>query len=129
MTQPLPTPTEPFFLFAACEGTGSGSRFQTVDSSNIDGFVNCTKILGNLDFLITGLNGLEILLCLPGPPPHPSPHSSLYSFNPSYVKLIKNPNHTILEVPEDLAVLHSTSHPGLESCPRQPEAIAYHLAE
>ncbi|XP_061062299.1 receptor tyrosine-protein kinase erbB-3 [Eubalaena glacialis] len=41
----------------ACEGTGSGSRFQTVDSSNIDGFVNCTKILGNLDFLITGLNG------------------------------------------------------------------------
>ncbi|EDL84834.1 v-erb-b2 erythroblastic leukemia viral oncogene homolog 3 (avian), isoform CRA_a [Rattus norvegicus] len=41
----------------ACEGTGSGSRYQTVDSSNIDGFVNCTKILGNLDFLITGLNG------------------------------------------------------------------------
>ncbi|XP_068935197.1 receptor tyrosine-protein kinase erbB-3 isoform X1 [Petaurus breviceps papuanus] len=41
----------------ACEGTGSGSRFQTVDSSNIDGFVNCTKILGNLDFLITGLQG------------------------------------------------------------------------
>ncbi|XP_037705555.1 receptor tyrosine-protein kinase erbB-3-like [Choloepus didactylus] len=41
----------------ACEGTGSGSRFQTVDSSNINGFVNCTKILGNLDFLITGLNG------------------------------------------------------------------------
>ncbi|KAM8980771.1 LOW QUALITY PROTEIN: receptor tyrosine-protein kinase erbB-3-like [Sarcophilus harrisii] len=41
----------------ACEGTGSGSRFQTVDSSNIDGFVNCTKILGNLDFLITGLKG------------------------------------------------------------------------
>lgn len=48
--------TEPL-VFAACEGTGSGSRFQTVDSSNIDGFVNCTKILGNLDFLITGLNG------------------------------------------------------------------------
>eukprot|EP00069_Balaena_mysticetus_P001862 bmy_03933T0 len=55
----------------ACEGTGSGSRFQTVDSSNIDGFVNCTKILGNLDFLITGLNGL---------PEHPvlaSPHAQL----------------------------------------------------
>jgi hypothetical protein len=52
-------------LFAACEGTGSGSRYQTVDSSNIDGFVNCTKILGNLDFLITGLNGLEILLFHP----------------------------------------------------------------
>ncbi|KAK2102023.1 Receptor tyrosine-protein kinase erbB-3 [Saguinus oedipus] len=54
----------------ACEGTGSGSRFQTVDSSNIDGFVNCTKILGNLDFLITGLNGnqsREILVCYKGP--------------------------------------------------------------
>lgn len=64
------------FLFAACEGTGSGSRFQTVDSSNIDGFVNCTKILGNLDFLITGLNGLDILLSLPDPQPHPSPHNA-----------------------------------------------------
>ncbi|XP_054859103.1 receptor tyrosine-protein kinase erbB-3 [Eublepharis macularius] len=41
----------------ACEGTGIGSKFQTVDSSNIDRFVNCTKILGNLDFLITGLEG------------------------------------------------------------------------
>ncbi|XP_074836214.1 receptor tyrosine-protein kinase erbB-3 [Carettochelys insculpta] len=41
----------------ACEGTGAGSKYQTVDSSNIDKFVNCTKILGNLDFLITGLNG------------------------------------------------------------------------
>lgn len=42
---------------AACEGTGTGSKYQTVDSSNIDTFVNCTKILGNLDFLITGLEG------------------------------------------------------------------------
>ncbi|KYO28464.1 hypothetical protein Y1Q_0003953 [Alligator mississippiensis] len=41
----------------ACEGTGAGSRHQTVDSSNIDTFINCTKILGNLDFLVTGLNG------------------------------------------------------------------------
>ncbi|XP_048784590.1 receptor tyrosine-protein kinase erbB-3 [Lagopus muta] len=41
----------------ACEGTGAGSHYQTVDSSNIDSFVNCTKILGNLDFLITGLEG------------------------------------------------------------------------
>uniref|UniRef100_A0A8C3BZD6 receptor protein-tyrosine kinase n=1 Tax=Cairina moschata TaxID=8855 RepID=A0A8C3BZD6_CAIMO len=41
----------------ACEGTGAGSKYQTVDSSNIDTFVNCTKILGNLDFLITGLEG------------------------------------------------------------------------
>ncbi|XP_064257087.1 receptor tyrosine-protein kinase erbB-3 [Passer domesticus] len=41
----------------ACEGTGAGSKYQTVDSSNIDTFINCTKILGNLDFLITGLEG------------------------------------------------------------------------
>ncbi|CAM4602401.1 receptor tyrosine-protein kinase erbB-3 isoform X1 [Lepidochelys kempii] len=41
----------------ACEGTGVGNKYQTVDSSNIDGFINCTKIRGNLDFLITGLNG------------------------------------------------------------------------
>ncbi|KAM4699455.1 receptor tyrosine-protein kinase erbB-3 isoform 2-T2 [Discoglossus pictus] len=43
----------------ACEGTGHGSKDQTVDSSNIDKFINCTKILGNLDFLITGLEGDE----------------------------------------------------------------------
>ncbi|XP_073470075.1 receptor tyrosine-protein kinase erbB-3 [Aquarana catesbeiana] len=41
----------------ACEGTGPGSKYQTVDSSNIDKFVNCTKILGNLDFLTIGLDG------------------------------------------------------------------------
>uniref|UniRef100_A0A8C5MKE9 Receptor protein-tyrosine kinase n=1 Tax=Leptobrachium leishanense TaxID=445787 RepID=A0A8C5MKE9_9ANUR len=43
----------------ACDGTGygPGSKYQTVDSSNIDTFINCTKILGNLDFLNIGLNG------------------------------------------------------------------------
>ncbi|XP_078390692.1 receptor tyrosine-protein kinase erbB-4-like isoform X1 [Cetorhinus maximus] len=41
----------------ACAGTGAGSRYQTVDSNNIDQFINCTKITGNLDFLITGING------------------------------------------------------------------------
>lgn len=41
----------------ACDGTGTGFKYQTVDSSNIDRFINCTKILGNLDFLITGLEG------------------------------------------------------------------------
>ena len=51
-----PTPQTPL-PNAACEGTGAGSHYQTVDSSNIDSFVNCTKILGNLDFLITGLEG------------------------------------------------------------------------
>ncbi|XP_030052609.1 receptor tyrosine-protein kinase erbB-3 isoform X1 [Microcaecilia unicolor] len=40
-----------------CEGTGTGSKYQMVDSSNIDRFINCTKILGNLDFLISGFEG------------------------------------------------------------------------
>ena len=107
-------------MFAACEGTGSGSRFQTVDSSNIDGFVNCTKILGNLDFLITGLNGLETLLSLPGPPACLSPHSSLH-LNPSCVKLIRNLNHKMLEITKDLTVLNSTSHLEPESLRRVPK--------
>lgn len=94
-------------MFTACEGTGSGSRFQTVDSSNIDGFVNCTKILGNLDFLITGLNGLEILLSSPDPPPHPPAHGSLHWFKPSYVELIRNLDHKIVEATKDLTVLNS----------------------
>nr|XP_005995659.1 PREDICTED: receptor tyrosine-protein kinase erbB-4 isoform X1 [Latimeria chalumnae] len=43
----------------ACDGIGTGSlqSAQTVDSSNIDKFVNCTKINGNLVFLITGIEG------------------------------------------------------------------------
>uniref|UniRef100_A0A8C1CQT9 Receptor protein-tyrosine kinase n=1 Tax=Cyprinus carpio carpio TaxID=630221 RepID=A0A8C1CQT9_CYPCA len=42
-----------------CDGIGTGSlqMAQTVDSSNIDKFVNCTKINGNLIFLITGIKG------------------------------------------------------------------------
>ncbi|XP_066517939.1 receptor tyrosine-protein kinase erbB-4-like [Hoplias malabaricus] len=42
-----------------CDGIGTGSlqMSQTVDSSNIDKFVNCTKINGNLIFLITGIKG------------------------------------------------------------------------
>ncbi|KAK5863570.1 hypothetical protein PBY51_000593 [Eleginops maclovinus] len=36
-----------------CEGTGAEHR-QTVDSSNIDSFINCTKIQGSLHFLVTG---------------------------------------------------------------------------
>ncbi|XP_076870273.1 receptor tyrosine-protein kinase erbB-3a [Brachyhypopomus gauderio] len=39
-----------------CEGTGSPKR-QTVDSQNIDSFINCTKIQGSLHFLTTGING------------------------------------------------------------------------
>ncbi|XP_069053576.1 receptor tyrosine-protein kinase erbB-3 isoform X2 [Lepisosteus oculatus] len=39
-----------------CMGTGSADR-QTVDSRNIDSFINCTKIQGSLHFLTTGING------------------------------------------------------------------------
>uniref|UniRef100_A0AAR2JED7 receptor protein-tyrosine kinase n=1 Tax=Pygocentrus nattereri TaxID=42514 RepID=A0AAR2JED7_PYGNA len=39
-----------------CEGTGAANR-QTVDSKNIDSFINCTKIQGSLHFLITGIKG------------------------------------------------------------------------
>lgn len=44
---------------AVCDGIGTGSlqTAQTVDASNIDKFVNCTKINGNLVFLITGIKG------------------------------------------------------------------------
>uniref|UniRef100_A0A8C9SUY0 Receptor protein-tyrosine kinase n=1 Tax=Scleropages formosus TaxID=113540 RepID=A0A8C9SUY0_SCLFO len=43
----------------ACDGIGTGSLHtaQTVDSSNIDKFLNCTKINGNLVFLVTGIKG------------------------------------------------------------------------
>ncbi|XP_030634923.1 receptor tyrosine-protein kinase erbB-4-like [Chanos chanos] len=42
-----------------CDGIGTGGlqTAQTVDSSNIDKFINCTKINGNLIFLITGIKG------------------------------------------------------------------------
>ena len=44
---------------SVCDGIGTGSlqTAQTVDASNIDLFVNCTKINGNLIFLITGIKG------------------------------------------------------------------------
>uniref|UniRef100_A0A6Q2YMV9 receptor protein-tyrosine kinase n=2 Tax=Esox lucius TaxID=8010 RepID=A0A6Q2YMV9_ESOLU len=37
-----------------CKGIASG---QTVDSQNIDSFINCTKIQGSLHFLVTGIQG------------------------------------------------------------------------
>ncbi|MCJ8741867.1 hypothetical protein PDJAM_G00075710 [Pangasius djambal] len=41
-----------------CEGTDPRkSNRQTVDSSNIDSFINCTKIQGSLHFLVMGING------------------------------------------------------------------------
>lgn len=50
-----------FVCSLACDGIGTGTlqAAQTVDSSNIDKFVNCTKINGNLVFLITGIKGWE----------------------------------------------------------------------
>lgn len=51
----------------ACDGIGTGSLMsaQTVDSSNIDKFINCTKINGNLIFLVTGIHGsvFNVLQC------------------------------------------------------------------
>uniref|UniRef100_A0A1A7X1Q7 Receptor protein-tyrosine kinase n=1 Tax=Iconisemion striatum TaxID=60296 RepID=A0A1A7X1Q7_9TELE len=44
------------FCPKVCEGTGAEHR-QTVDSSNIDSFINCTKIQGSLHFLVTGIHG------------------------------------------------------------------------
>uniref|UniRef100_A0A8C6M932 receptor protein-tyrosine kinase n=1 Tax=Nothobranchius furzeri TaxID=105023 RepID=A0A8C6M932_NOTFU len=44
------------FCPKVCEGTGAEHR-QTVDSSNIDSFINCTKIQGSLHFLVTGILG------------------------------------------------------------------------
>lgn len=48
-----------FECVPACDGIGTASlqAAQTVDSNNIDKFVNCTKINGNLVFLITGIKG------------------------------------------------------------------------
>uniref|UniRef100_A0A671WUU2 Receptor protein-tyrosine kinase n=1 Tax=Sparus aurata TaxID=8175 RepID=A0A671WUU2_SPAAU len=43
-------------VIPVCEGTGAEHR-QTVDSSNIDSFINCTKIQGSLHFLVTGILG------------------------------------------------------------------------
>ncbi|KAM4626942.1 receptor tyrosine-protein kinase erbB-4 [Discoglossus pictus] len=42
-----------------CDGIGTGSlqSAKTVDSSNIDKFINCTKINGNLLFLVIGIDG------------------------------------------------------------------------
>ncbi|KPP70586.1 receptor tyrosine-protein kinase erbB-3 precursor-like [Scleropages formosus] len=55
----------------ACKGTGSSNR-QTVNSENIDSFINCTKIQGSLHFLTTGITGklqasyvIVTLTCLP----------------------------------------------------------------
>ncbi|XP_007556641.1 receptor tyrosine-protein kinase erbB-3b isoform X1 [Poecilia formosa] len=44
------------FCPKVCNGTGAEHR-QTVDSSNIDSFINCTKIQGSLHFLVTGIHG------------------------------------------------------------------------
>uniref|UniRef100_A0A8C0ZBF6 receptor protein-tyrosine kinase n=1 Tax=Cyanistes caeruleus TaxID=156563 RepID=A0A8C0ZBF6_CYACU len=61
----FPSSLHKLLVLAACDGIGTGSLVsaQTVDSSNIDKFVNCTKINGNLIFLVTGIHGYN-KLCL-----------------------------------------------------------------
>uniref|UniRef100_A0A8C9G551 Receptor protein-tyrosine kinase n=1 Tax=Pavo cristatus TaxID=9049 RepID=A0A8C9G551_PAVCR len=55
----FPSSSHKLLVLAACDGIGTGSLVsaQTVDSSNIDKFINCTKINGNLIFLVTGIHG------------------------------------------------------------------------
>lgn len=55
----FPNALHKLLVLAACDGIGTGSLVsaQTVDSSNIDKFINCTKINGNLIFLVTGIHG------------------------------------------------------------------------
>uniref|UniRef100_A0A8C8HH31 Receptor protein-tyrosine kinase n=1 Tax=Oncorhynchus tshawytscha TaxID=74940 RepID=A0A8C8HH31_ONCTS len=58
----------------ACQGTGTASR-QTVDSQNIDSFINCTKIQGSLHFLVTGIKG--------------DPYNNITSLDPEKLKIFR----------------------------------------
>ncbi|KAF7711579.1 receptor tyrosine-protein kinase erbB-3a [Silurus meridionalis] len=68
-----------------CEGTGSPTR-QTVDSQNIDSFINCTKIQGSLHFFFTGING--------------DPYNNISALDP---KKLKNFN-TVREITDYLSI-------------------------
>lgn len=50
---------------SACDGFGTKSIMsaQNMDSSSIDKFINCTKIHGNLIFLVTGIHGSLLNFC------------------------------------------------------------------
>uniref|UniRef100_A0A673Z8T4 Receptor protein-tyrosine kinase n=1 Tax=Salmo trutta TaxID=8032 RepID=A0A673Z8T4_SALTR len=58
----------------ACQGTGTPSR-QTVDSQNIDSFINCTKIQGSLHFLVTGIKG--------------DPYNNITALDPEKLKIFR----------------------------------------
>lgn len=69
-----------------CEGTGSPTR-QTVDSQNIDSFINCTKIQGSLHFLITGIKG--------------DPYNNISALDPKKLKIF----NTVREITDFLSIL------------------------
>lgn len=47
-----------FDFFPVCHGTSwTDSNSETVDARNIESFINCTKIQGSLNFLVTGIEG------------------------------------------------------------------------
>ncbi|KAI4902994.1 hypothetical protein NFI96_012020 [Prochilodus magdalenae] len=68
-----------------CEGTGAPNR-QTVDSTNIDSFINCTKIQGSLHFLITGING--------------DPYNNISALDPKKLKIF----NTVREITDFLSI-------------------------
>ncbi|TVK90492.1 Receptor tyrosine-protein kinase erbB-3 [Bagarius yarrelli] len=68
-----------------CEGTGSLTR-QTVDSKNIDSFINCTKIQGSLHFLVTGING--------------DPYNNISALDPKKLKIF----NTVREITDFLSI-------------------------
>ncbi|CAB1315031.1 unnamed protein product [Coregonus sp. 'balchen'] len=69
----------------ACQGTGTASR-QTVDSQNIDSFLNCTKIQGSLHFLITGIKG--------------DPYNNITALDPEKLKIFR----TVREITDILSI-------------------------
>ncbi|XP_074523060.1 receptor tyrosine-protein kinase erbB-3a [Halichoeres trimaculatus] len=70
----------------ACHGTGSQTR-QTVDALNIDSFINCTKILGSLHFLVTGIKG--------------DPFNGVPALDPEKLKIF----NTVREITDILSIL------------------------
>uniref|UniRef100_A0A4W5NTU1 receptor protein-tyrosine kinase n=1 Tax=Hucho hucho TaxID=62062 RepID=A0A4W5NTU1_9TELE len=69
----------------ACKGTGTASR-QTVDSQNIDSFINCTKIQGSLHFLVTGIKG--------------DPYNNIAALDPEKLKIFR----TVREITDILSI-------------------------
>ncbi|OXB64727.1 hypothetical protein ASZ78_014998 [Callipepla squamata] len=76
----------------ACDGIGTGSLVsaQTVDSSNIDKFINCTKINGNLIFLVTGIHGKIIRSCSESINfPTMDPYHTIAAINPEKLNIFQ----------------------------------------